>query len=91
MCCGSVSCLFIGIQAYGVASIWDITGLVAEKEKTNHILFALKASAEKKCEFIISPSFHSPSIGCLLTIVNIILNNYNDDENNYTKSHLLRT
>ena len=54
-------------------------------------MFALKASAEKKCELIISPTFHLPSIGCLSAIVNIILSNYNDNERNYTKSHLLKT
>lgn len=61
------------------------------EEKTWQTMLALKASAEKKCELIISPTFHSPSTGCLLAIVNIILSNYNDNEKNYTKSHLLRT
>lgn len=57
-------------------------GLWQKRKKTWRTMFALKASAKKKGELIISPSFHSPSIGCLLAIVNIILNNYNDNENN---------
>lgn len=66
---------------------WPLSGASLgswqKKKITWRALFALKASVEKKREFIITPSFHAPpSIGCLLAIVNIILNNYNDNENN---------